>query len=380
MRRLMIWLLAGLWLIGAQPATAQLADVLAENRALIERSSRQTIGAAIEALVATADPAVPGLLQAWADRGLGIRKSDGAFFFIREVPGAFALRDVVTGAEAGEVPRAEIEALRPNSGVRGLLAAALVEFRLVDPDPAQRRAALTAIARDGSAAQLEPLRAALADPDPAIAAQKQRLERLLTLRFDPDPAARVAAIEGFGADLGLDLRGALNPLVATRRVIAQAPPEGANIARELRAGDDIPPEDALALLVGAGHAPPPLDTAAQRDALAANIVNGLVGGVPVHQLSDQVQRDRAYQALEAAGLVPAATTQSEIDTLLQQWRIFEVYAEPDASVTDAATYALTAINVKVGVMQTADLGLDAISLASIYFLASDWRSRSGSCA
>jgi urea transport system permease protein len=369
MRKLIFGLLAGLWLVGAMPAQAQLADVLEENRGLIERSSRQTIGAAIDALVDTADPTVPKILEAWADRGLGIRKSDGAFFFIREVPGAFALRDVLTGADAGETPRAEIEALRPNAGVRGLLASALVQFRLSDPDPAQRRAALNSIARDGNADQLEALRAALDDPDPVLAAQKARLERLLTLRFDPDSAARVAAIESFGADLGLDLRGALNPLVVTRQVIAQSPPEGANIARELVAGDDITPEAALALLVTAGHAPPPLDAATQRTALAAHIVNGVVGGVPVHQLSDQVQRDRAYQALEEAGLVPAATTQSEIDTLLAEWRIFDIYAEPDTAVTDAASYALTTINVKVGVMQTADLGLDAISLASIYFLA-----------
>ena len=49
------------------------------------------------------------------------------------------------------------------------------------------------------------------EPDPAVKGQKQRLERLLTLHFDPDPAARVAAIASFGADLGHDLRATLNP-------------------------------------------------------------------------------------------------------------------------------------------------------------------------
>ena len=64
-----------------------------------------------------------------------------------------------------------------------------------------RAAALTSIARDPTAEALEPLRASLAtEADPALKAQKERLERFLTLRFDPDPAARVAAIESFGAD------------------------------------------------------------------------------------------------------------------------------------------------------------------------------------
>jgi urea transport system permease protein len=369
MRRFFLGLLMGLWGLGLAPAQADLAGVLTENRGLIEKASRQTIAPVIAAMVDTADPAVPALLQAWADRGLGIRKADGAFFFIREIPNAFALRDALTAAEAGEAPRAEIEALRPNAGVRGLIAAALVQFQLTDPDPAQRRAALAAIARDASADQLDPLRAALDDPDPILAVQKRRLERLLTLRFDPDTSARIAAIEGFGADLGVDLRAALNPLVATRRIVAQAPPQGANIARELIPGDSISPDAAFALLVAEGHAPPPLSPADQRAALAANIENGSVAGIPVHQLSDQRARDRAYEALEAAGKVPPAATTGEIAALLAKWRIFDVYADPSADVTAAAQSALGAINLKVGAMQAADLGLDALSLASIYFLA-----------
>ena len=61
------------------------------------------------------------------------------------------------------------------------------------PRPPARVAALTAIQRDGEAAHLAPLRAAIDDEtDPALKAQMQRLERLLTIRFDPDEAARIA--------------------------------------------------------------------------------------------------------------------------------------------------------------------------------------------
>jgi urea transport system permease protein len=369
MRSFLMAVLAVLALLIPMSARADLAQVLADNRALIEKASRQTIGPVIGAIVATGDPAVPGLLTAWADRGLGIRKADGTFLQITEVPGAYALRDALTGAEVGEAPRAEIEQLRPNAGVRGLIAAALVGFQLSAPDRAQRAAALAAIARDPQPEQLDALRAALADPDPALAAQKDRLARLLTIRFDVDSAARVAAIGSFGADLGMDLRAALNPLVATRRIVAQAPPEGANLAREVIPGKDLPEAEAFALLVTEGHAPAPLSATEQREGLARNIVNGVVAGIPVHQLSDQGARDRAWNALEAEGRVPAAATAAEVDALLQEWRIFELYADPDPAVTDAARTALETITLKVGTMQAADLALDALSLASIYFLA-----------
>jgi urea transport system permease protein len=48
---------------------------------------------------------------------------------------------------------------------------------------------------------------------------------------------------------------------------------------------------------------------------------------------------------------------------------FEEYAEADSAITDAARSTLNAIETRVGFSQGIDLGLDALSLASIYFLA-----------
>ena len=366
MRRLFLSL-AALMLL-ALPVRADLAAALVQYGDQIASPSRQTIGPVIEALVETADPGLARFLLAWSDRSLGQRKSDGALFMIAEQGADFALTDPVTGAEAGTAPKAEITAIRPNSGVRSLIAAALVQFQLSDPDPAARSAALAAISREPDASQLAALRAALDDPDAALAAQKARLERLLTLRFDEDSVARVAAIESFGADLGLDLRAALNPLVATRRVAAKEPPAG-NIARELKPGGRLPVPEAFALLVDAGFAPAPLTNDEQRAALTANIENGAVGGIPVAELGTQAARDRAYTALEVAGLVPTAATSDEVTANIAAYRYFDVYAEPDAAVTDAAEAALDRIGFTVGAMQAADLALDALSLGSIYFLA-----------
>ena len=352
-------LLLSLLMLLAAPAFAQdLASVLDANRDQIERPSRQTIAPVIEALAA-AGPQAGAVLEAWADRRLGL--AGDRFVIVR---GDEAL-DAVTGAP---VP-GEVRVLRPNSGVRGVIGAALVQFQLNDPEPSRRAAALDAIARRPDATHLAALRAAAADPDPALAARKARLERLLTIRFDPDPQARIAAIEGFSGDTGADLQAVLNPLLATTRIAAPAIPEGANVAAELVPGEDIPEDEAYRLLVDAGLAPARLAPDAQKQALAAHVAEGAVGGVPVSELSGPARRDAAYDALADAGLVPPAATAAEAEAALASHRFADIYAEPDPGITDAARRALKAMALREGVQQAADLTLDALSLASIYFLA-----------
>ena len=346
------------------------AQVLAANRALVEKASRQTIAPVIDALVASGDPAASAVLSAWAEKGLGLRKSDGIFFLITADGGGYALHDLA-GTEAGNASKSDIIELKPNAGVRGMIATALVQFTLSDPDPAKRADALNSIAKDPKPEALAPLRAAIAaETDPDLLARKQRLERLLTLRFDKDTAARVAAINSFGADLGLDLRAALNPLLATTVLaVAGTTIPTVNVETVLRPGRELTEGEAYDLLVASDMAPARLTPEAQRIALIANMQNGLVGGVAVADLNSQAARDRAYTALETARTVPPAATDAEADAALAAHRFYKVFAEPDPEVTTAAKAALTAINYKVGAMQAADLALDGLSLASIYFLA-----------
>jgi len=96
-----------------------------------------------------------------------MRKSDGLFFIGEMVGGdTYRLTDFDTGEVAGEFPRTELEQLKPNSGIRALIATALVQFQLNDPDRAKREDALTSIQRDPEAAHLEPLRASIeSEPD-----------------------------------------------------------------------------------------------------------------------------------------------------------------------------------------------------------------------
>ncbi|WP_103173076.1 urea ABC transporter permease subunit UrtB [Paracoccus sp. SY] len=351
-----------LTLLLALPASANpaLEAVVAENLDQIENPSRRTVEPLVAQIAATG-PEGLALLAAWAGRALGVT-DDGRLLIVD----GDAATDAVTGQP---VPGADPKMLRPNSGVRGIIESALVAGEISSPDPARRAAALASIARDGTAEHLAALRAAPAEADPALAAQRDRVTALLAIRFDPDPAARVAAIEAMSGDVGLDFRAALNPLLATTRVAAPARPD-ANIARELTVGEaDFPREAAIALLTSQGVLQPRLTPADQRNALAANIVDGSVGGVPVAELSDPAARDRAYEALEASGAVPPAATEAEAEAAIDAHRFFEIYAEPNSDVTDAARAAQTGAQVRLAAMTGIDLGLDALSLASIYFLA-----------
>ena len=367
--RLTALLVAALSWLAPLPAMAQeAAAIVAENRDQIEKPSRQTIGPVIAELAGSGDPLAADILSAWADKRLVIRKSDDAMFLAQPEGDGFALT-ALDGTPSGTAAKADLTELKPNAGVRGLIETALVQFTLSDPDPTRRAAALTSIARDPTAEALEPLRASLeTEDDPDLKAQKARLERFLTLRFDPDPAARVVAIEGLAGDISLDTRAALNPLATTTRAAFAGDAEG-NVARELSIGRDLTEAEAYNLLVASGLAPSRLTLEEQRAALLANIVNGSVGGIPVAELNTQAARDRAYTALETSGAVPAAATDDEAKAALAAHRFFDVYVEPDATVTAAATAALAKTDRKVAAMQAADLGLDALSLAAIYFLA-----------
>ena len=362
-RPLLAALLALSLLIPALPAGANpaLQSVIADNLDQIEKPSRRTVGPLIDQIAATG-PEGLALLEAWNNRGLGLT-GDGRLVIVE----GDTVTDAATGAPASAQ---DPDMLRPNSGVRGLIEAALVTGQIANEDPRVRNTALDAIARNGTAEHLEALRNAPEETLPALATRRARLQTLLTIQYDKDPAARVEAIKSLSGDVGLDFRGVLNPLLATRQIAATEEPADANIARELTpGGDDLSRDAAYDLLKADGTAQPRLTPDAQRSALAANIVDGTVGGVPIADLNDPEARDRAYEALEAAGTVTPAATEAEADEAIDSHRYFDVFIEPDSDVTDAARDAQTRAQVRLAAMKGIDLGLDALSLASIYFLA-----------
>jgi urea transport system permease protein len=183
----------------------------------------------------------PTFLAAWQARTVYQRDADGLFFIGQEVDGTNQAIDPDTGEAVEAITRDGFSQLRPNGGVRSMIGAALVQFQLSDPNPATRREALDAIARDAEESHLGALRASLdGEDDPDILAAKQRLERILAIAFEDSEALRIAAIESFAGDIGLDVRAALNPLISTRTEVTAAPepPATRNVARVLEPGSE----------------------------------------------------------------------------------------------------------------------------------------------
>ena len=354
------------------PASAQTGPVqavLQAHAADIAKPSRRTIQPVLDALAESELPPMQAVLEAWADKRLLQRASDGLFFLGAREGDGYALRSVEDGTEAGTVARREATELKPNAGVRKLIATALVRFQLEDPDPDRRRAALSALSRNPTPDLLEPLRASIeTEENREIRDRKEALDRLITIRFGTDPALRLGAIDWMADRISREARAALNAVLATRTVVG-TPEAGANVARVLTVGEDITEEAALRLLGEADLVPDEVTRAARDAALVANIEGGAVAGTPVAQLNTEAARWDAYEALAAAGLAPPRPPADAAATLLAANPLTAVYEEPDPAITDAAERALAQVDARVARAQVADMALDAVSLASIYFLA-----------
>lgn len=387
-------LLLVLWIVPANASPEKFTVVLERDYKLIQRSSVKTIGPVLEALQSSGFEHIPQFLGRWQDKELWFRKEDNRFFYVTtEDKKTFTLIDVVTGDTVGEAGKREIKQIKPNSGVRRLLGSALVQFRLLDPDVNVRRASLESVIRDPKPEHLSALRNAYdVESDPAFKAQVGELERMLTMRFGETSAERIAAIRGFEGNLSLDVRAKLNPLLDTKPGFAKEIPETINLARIIIPGktavtsdgratalsayswfEDRSPElemsEAYALLVNAELAPAPVDTKRRNEALVANLAEGSVGGISREDLNSEEMRDVAYENLAKAGLVTPLVTEASMKEAVDTHVFYAAFNEPDEQITQAVRETLNSINSSVRWNNYLDLALDALSLASIYFLA-----------
>jgi len=359
----------------AAPAIAQdgrLQDLLQQHAEEIADPSRRTVGETLDALVESGHPDLPGFLTRWEAREVYRRDADGLFVYVEdEDADPLVLLDIESGEALGTAGSREVTQLRPNGGVRRVIGGALVQFQLAAPDPQDRLTALEAIAGRSDESHLPLVQARLdVEEDPAVRARLEVLLPSLVIAFAEDDDTRVAAIRTFEDNVSLDARATLNRLLTTRRDVAETLPDDANIAAVLTSGSDaLPREDAYAMLVDEGLAPPRISRAGQRDVLAANISDGAVGGVPLRSLDTHDARDRAYAALVAQGVAEPIPSEDDVTTTLERHVFFDAYTEPSQTVTDAARETLDGIETSVGLLRFVDLSLDGLSLASIYFLA-----------
>ena len=357
------------WVICSEATLSaqSLSEIVSTHSQAIAKSSRKTIQPAIDALVASKLPNVEFMLVQWRAKALWLNKSTNAIIAVQDK----RMIDLDTQSDLGPFEKAGFKQIKPNSGVRNLISGALVAFQLNAPDIAMRKAALASIRRNEDPAYLLLLEQSLElETDPALVAEKQQLVHLLTLKYGQSVEARLTAIAAIGGSLDVEVRGALNPLLATRRTYATALPDDANIAKVLVPDrNGFSTQTAYQLLVAGGEAAAQPSLEQIKQALIDNIDGGRIGGVPIAQLDDPAARMKAYGALAQAGLVPAQISQSAIDATVSNFSFFDQYLEPDPQITAAAQTALKAISYRVSLSNMIDILLDAISLASIYFLA-----------
>ena len=364
-----IGLFIALWVacFGASLSAQTLTDILKTNESLIAKSSRKTISPAIESLVESGLPSVEFMLTKWREKAIWQNKETKEFIAVE----AGRMLDLDTAEDIGPFEKKGFKQIKPNSGVRNLISGALVSFQLNAPDIEVRKAALNSIRRNEDAAFLPLLEASLAiEPDPDLQDEKRSLLSLMTIKYSTDLEARLRAIETVSRSLQVDVRAQLNRVLTTKRKFAKTLPPGANIAAVLVPSErGFSAKDAYQILVTEGIAAPAPTDADIKEALVANIVEGRVSGVPISQLSDPEKRISAYAKLVSEGLAVPKLSASEIEEITNSYVFYDEYTEPSQKLTDAASAALNQISYRVAISQFLDIGLDAVSLASIYFLA-----------
>jgi len=378
----------------AQTPAESFMQVLEQNTKLIQRSSVKTVQPVLNQIQETGFEGASQFLQKWQDKELWYRRSDDRFFYVStEDNKTYQLIDIVTGNIEGTVEKKEIRQVRANSGVRGLLAASLVQFQLNDPDLRVRRSSLQSIERNSKPEHLEALRIAIEkETNQQFAQRLKRLERLLTVQFETNEAERIAALRSFEGDLKLDVRASLNPILNSRLSVAKAIPENENIARIIRPGKtyvaadgsagrltflswfsgtspELDAPQAYSMLVRAGFAPEDISDEEFKATLVENIRDNKVGNYNVSQLNSDENRMAAYQNLVLLGVAKPIPTAQEKQELVNSHVFYAAFNEPNANITDVTREVLSSINTRVKLSEFVDLTLDAISLASIYFLA-----------
>jgi len=355
-----------LTLCGVSAVTAQtLQSILQTHATEIAKPSRKTVGETIDAIAASGLPHVTEFLEQWSKKNIW-QRSDGSFFVATAAGDSLALIDVDTQAKTiGS--KSDFKQLKPNGGVRRLISTALVQFQLLDPDLTRRETAVAAIARRPEAAQLMPLIGSIdGEWDAALKARKIQLANFLSARFAKEPRDRIAAINSLSTDTSVEARAVLNQILTKSIGVASVAPQG-NIAAIL--DPMVAPDQSYKALVEAKLAPPKQTEIDIRKALEANIIEGRIAGFPLAQMDDRLTREMAYSALAIKGSVPTLITQEVRDAALLEHVFYELYEEPNAQITAAAEVARKSADNRVATAQFADLALDALSLASIFFLA-----------
>ena len=181
------------------------AEVKASIARLATAKGFPEIEAVVKDLAALADPSVNPALTALSEGSLQIRKSDNAIFITRDGGSGVILLDPVTGKEAGEAGKADVQKIKVNNGLRRIIRDSLGNLTLQSPDTATRLSAAETIYKNSDASQLDALDAAIAkEADSGVKAQMELARASAILNSDRSDDEKVQAIKLIGERGGRD--------------------------------------------------------------------------------------------------------------------------------------------------------------------------------
>src|SRR5262249_13489823 len=199
LRPLPLRLMVGLWsalaaMVIAVSALAADLQTLVTNLTTGGFGDRET---AIGALAASGEARAAPVLEALAAGQLYVRQSDKAVVIGKPDGNQLSLQDAVTGKPAGSATEAELERVRVNNRLRGVIEAAVGSLTLMSPDARVRRGAAESLFKRPDPAALGALDAAIAaEKDARIKTAFQEARAAVVLASDASKQDKLAALEG----------------------------------------------------------------------------------------------------------------------------------------------------------------------------------------
>jgi urea transport system permease protein len=173
-RRILGAVIVGLALSWAGPGhAAEFADLLAD----IAGGSFGAKIKAVEEIAATGDARAAAILEAFVDGDLYTRTADGKVVIGKAKGNVLVLTDPLTGEETGDAKTADLDKIRVNNRLRGIIRGALGNLTLLNADPAVRGQAADALFKSRSADSLAALEKALERETDAGVRGKMELAR-----------------------------------------------------------------------------------------------------------------------------------------------------------------------------------------------------------
>ena len=182
--------------IGAAPTGTRAQDAeFAELVATLAGGSFAEQSAAIGEMTALGHPRTQAVLEALAGRSLYVREADGLVAIGEDHAEGLRLLDTLSGAEVGIVGTRDVDRIRTNNRLRGIIRSALGTLTLMNPDPDVRGRAAETVFRSQDDSALPALEQALAtETDADVRAAMEKAQAAILLGSD-DQAVRLGAVE-----------------------------------------------------------------------------------------------------------------------------------------------------------------------------------------